>query len=94
MHARARRTSRKEASDRASDLLAIVDGVLTADEPIRRRAFALYPKGERLSVNDVLIAATAIENNMALVSADLDFTGVKGLQLIAPDSARARALIA
>jgi len=93
IHARARQSSRTEAAGLTAELIAIVDTVVPASPGIRTRALRLYAATERLSVNDAVIAATAIERDFVLVSADGDFGEARGLQWLHPDSDRARELV-
>ncbi len=94
LHTRARRAGRPAATELAQTLVGSVTDVLPLSDAARARAIDLFATTTRLSSNDVLIAAVALENGLALVTADQDFHEVAGLQLIPPDSPRAADLAA
>jgi uncharacterized protein len=94
LHVRARRVGRSAAAQMARDFVDAVTSVLPVTDQCRIRAISLFESASRIGSNDALIAAVALENGLALVSADQDFREVAGLQLIPPDSPRAAALAA
>lgn len=73
---------------RSHTLLAIEDAVevLDVDEPIARRCGALIAaqrrRGRRPKLPDALIAATALERELPVVTQDLDFLAFDGLDVI------------
>ena len=94
VHARSRRSSRQEAVALAAEFVAAVDVVVPLNDASRRRALALYAATSRISINDALIAAAALEANAVLVSADADFEEVAGLEWLRPTSAELEGLLA
>jgi predicted nucleic acid-binding protein len=57
------------------------------------RALLIFGATDRLSSNDALIAAVALDHGIALVSAGLDFREIPQLALLPPDSAEAARLV-
>ena len=92
LYVRARRVGRPAAAQMARDLVDAVTSVLPVTNQTRARAFDLFASSSRIGSNDALIAAVALENGLALVSADQDFREVAGLRLMPPDSPEAAAL--
>lgn len=84
LHARARRTSRREAAERAADIAGAMASVLPVSDVARATAFTTFAGSRRLSSHDALIAAVALEYGAQLVTADDDFSDVPGLECIAP----------
>jgi predicted nucleic acid-binding protein len=90
LHTRSRRTSRREATLLAASTIGLVSDVLPVTPAARDRALEIYRGSERLSSNDALIAAVALDTGATLVSADRDFQDVIGLDLVEPEALAAQ----
>jgi predicted nucleic acid-binding protein len=81
----ARRRSRKDASARARDYVAMLSPLQRVDENDLDDGFRLFERHPRLGSFDAVLAAVALNRDAeALVSADRAFDSVPGLPYVDP----------
>lgn len=93
VHVRARRHGRTGAAQLGRQYAALFAPLLPSGAEALDAALRLHDRHERLGAFDALLAATAIRAKAtALVSADVGFTGIRGLRHVAPGTAEFDAL--
>lgn len=84
LHIRASRTTRADAAALTGEMVALVGSVLAPTPTARQSALQIFAGSSRLSSNDCLIAAVALDNQLDLVSADQDFADLVTLRVLSP----------
>lgn len=84
IHARARRSSRAKASALAVSLVDFATDILEMTPRARTTAIDLFAGSTRISINDAMIAAVAIEHGASVMTADADFQEIPSLAVIHP----------
>ncbi len=93
VHVRAQRRGRADAVALGGDYADLLAPPLTVDEERLRRGLALFEHNERLGAFDAVLAATAIDIDATLVSADAAFADVQGLTHVFPDDEGVKQLL-
>ncbi|MGH2752111.1 MAG: type II toxin-antitoxin system VapC family toxin [Actinomycetota bacterium] len=91
---RARRRSRADAASLASEFAFLLSPLMTVDRDDLLAGLRLLESTESLGAFDAVLAATAMARAArALVSADTDFSSVRGLAHVAPGTPESAALL-
>lgn len=94
VHVRARRHGRTGAARLGLHYATLFAPLLPVGAEALEAALRMYDRHERLGAFDALLAAAAIQAKAtALVSADEDFSGIRGLRHIVPGTAEFDALV-
>lgn len=83
-HIRARRRGRADAVELARRYAELLSPLLVVETAHLDRGLTLFEQHPELGAFDAVLAAAALANDAALVSADADFAVVPGLRLVAP----------
>lgn len=89
-YVRVRRAGDRIDATRAARTIARTLSLHTVEQRDMERALDLWSEHERLDVRDAIFAAQALNRGIdAILSADVDFDGISGLQRIDPADAEA-----
>jgi hypothetical protein len=85
-HIRARRHGRADAVELARRYVELLSPLLVVETDHLGHGLTLFEQHPQLGAFDAVLAAAALANDAALVSADADFAVVPGLRFVAPAS--------
>ena len=95
VHARSRRSDRREAVSVARNYARVLSPLLPSEEAALSQALSLFERHAALGSFDALLASTAIAHGAeALVSADAAFGGIPRLRHVAPGTPEFEGLLA